>query len=156
MDGPRDARTIADWSELGVTRTRGRVFTDKYAREVAFLFTPGGGMGPAFLVLENFMVFKRYNPSDLYALFVGHLADRIAGGGNFAGKWRDIRQLRTKAIVETQRILKADGFAISKADGKIGANTRSQIGHYQIKHGLAIDCWPSRRLLGFMQGQTGR
>ena len=40
--------------------------------------------GPAFLALENFLVIKRYNMSDLYALFVGNLGDRIAGGGDFA------------------------------------------------------------------------
>ena len=39
-------------------------------------------------MLKNFYVIKRYNNSDFYALAVGHLADRIAGGGEFARtKW---------------------------------------------------------------------
>ena len=50
----------------------------------AFVLTPAGAYGPAFLALENFLVIKRYNMSDLYALFVGNLGDRIAGGGSFA------------------------------------------------------------------------
>ncbi len=154
MDGPRDARTIAEWSDLGVVRTRRRRFPERYRDVVAFLFTPGGGDGPAFLVLENFMVFKRYNPSDLYALFVGHLADRIAGGTTFATPWRDIRQLRTSAIKQIQSHLKTAGLAISKIDGKIGANTRSQIGRYQQRNGLKVDCWPSEKLLRFMQRKT--
>ena len=45
MDGPHDARTIAEWTTLGVRRTRRRTFPSGYAEEVAFLFTPGGGMG---------------------------------------------------------------------------------------------------------------
>ena len=154
MDGPRDARTVRKWAAMGVVRTRGRKFPDGYLDDVAFLFTPGGGMGPAFLVLENFMVFKRYNPSDLYALFVGHLADRIAGGGDFARGWRDIRQLRTSAIAEIQGNLKAGGYAISKVDGKIGANTRSQIGRYQQNNNLKVDCWPSAQLVGYMRRQA--
>ena len=152
MDGPRDARTIRDWQKLGVSRTGSRQFPKRYSDEVAFLFTPGGGLGPAFLVLENFMVFKRYNPSDLYALFVGHLADRILGGGDFVSDWSSIRQLPTAEIESIQSHLKAEGFNISKVDGKVGANTRSQIGRYQRRHGLKIDCWPSARLLQHMRG----
>lgn len=152
MDGPRDARTIRDWQALGLARTGDRAFPVSYLDEVAFLFTPGGGQGPAFLVLENFMVFKRYNPSDLYALFVGHLADRILGGGDFRGRWNNIRQLPTSEIKAIQAHLKSAGLNISKVDGKIGANTRSQIGAYQQRHKLRIDCWPSTKLLRHMQG----
>ena len=70
MDGPAGARKIGEWAKLGVRRVAKREFPKSYLKEEAFLLTPGGGHGPAFLVLENFMVFKRYNPSDLYALFV--------------------------------------------------------------------------------------
>ena len=152
MDGPRDARTIRDWQQLGLARTGKRTFPKRYLDEVAFLFTPGGGLGPAFLVLENFMVFKRYNPSDLYALFVGHLADRILGGGGFGGNWNNIRQLPTVEIKAIQAHLKSAGLNISKVDGKIGANTRSQIGRYQQQNGLKVDCWPSTGLLRQMRG----
>ena len=152
MDGPRDARSIREWQKLGVSRAGSRQFPERYRDEIAFLFTPGGGLGPAFLVLENFMVFKRYNPSDLYALFVGHLADRILGGGDFVSDWSNIRQLPTAEIESIQSHLKTEGFNISKVDGKIGANTRSQIGRYQRQHGLKVDCWPSARLLEHMRG----
>lgn len=151
MDGPRGARTIAAWAKLGVRRTAGRRFPDAYKAVEAFLFTPGGGLGPAFLVMENFMVFKRYNPSDLYALFVGHLADRIAGGSDFKRGWGKIRQLPARRIAAIQDHLKRGGYAISKVDGKIGANTRSQIGTYQVDHKLAVDCWPTARLLAHMR-----
>lgn len=150
LDGPAGARSIKAWADLGVRRVRDRAFPPKYRPEVAFLFTPGGGHGPAFVVLENFMVFKRYNPSDLYALFVGNLADRIAGGGDFAAGWGDIRQLPTKRIAAIQAHLKGAGFAISKVDGKIGANTRSQIGAYEVSRKLQVGCWPTQALLDHM------
>src|SRR5258705_5452381 len=49
----------------------------------ASLVLPAGTYGPGFLVLENFQVLRRYNSSDLYAIFVGHLADLIAGSPAF-------------------------------------------------------------------------
>ena len=45
-----------------------------------FLLMPAGRNGPAFIVTPNFYVLKEYNESDLYALFIGHGADRIAHG----------------------------------------------------------------------------
>ena len=36
--------------------------------------------GPRFAVTANFRAIKRYNNSDAYAMGVGHLSDRIAGG----------------------------------------------------------------------------
>jgi Membrane-bound lytic murein transglycosylase B len=46
----------------------------------AWLLLPAGAYGPGFLALENFQALRQYNASDLYVLFVGNLADRIAGG----------------------------------------------------------------------------
>ena len=43
----------------------------------ASLLQPEGIYGPAFLTTKNYFVIKEYNFSDLYVLFVGHLADRI-------------------------------------------------------------------------------
>jgi hypothetical protein len=113
----------------------------------AFILTPGGAQGPAFLALENFMVIKRYNMSDLYALFVGDLADRIGGAGTFEVAWGAVRQLSSRSIEEIQERLQAHGFAISKVDGKAGMNTRALIGDYQSASRLKVDCWPSEALL---------
>ena len=113
-------------------------------------------MGPKFLVTENFMVFKRYNMSDLYALYVGHLMDRIAGGGPFIAGWDRMTQLPTRQIAAIQQILKDEGYAIAKIDGFIGPNTRSQIGTWQLRNGLTVDCWPSADLLAAMRTATRR
>lgn len=95
---------------------------------------------------------RAYNTSDLYALFVGHLADRIAGGGDFRSPWAPIRQLEPAGILEVQTRLHQTGYEIAKLDGRIGSETRLKIGLYQRKAGLGVDCWPSAALLASMRG----
>ena len=146
-EGPANQRPIADWMKQGVTRADGQPFPRERLGQTAYLMSPGGTFGPQFLVTDNFKVLRAYNTSDLYALFVGHLSDRIAGGGDFRTPWAQIKQLAPKDIEEAQRRLKERGYAMDKIDGKIGSNTRWQIGLYQRQAGLPVDCWPTERLL---------
>ena len=146
-EGPANQRPIADWMKQGVTRADGQPFPRDRLHQTAYLMSPGGTFGPQFLVTDNFKVLRAYNTSDLYALFVGHLSDRIAGGGDFRTPWAQIKQLAPKDIEEAQRRLKERGYAMDKIDGKIGSNTRWQIGLYQRQAGLPVDCWPTERLL---------
>ena len=53
----------------------------------AALYLPAGRNGPAFLVLNNFRSILRYNNAATYALAVGHLSDRLRGGGAFIKSW---------------------------------------------------------------------
>lgn len=154
-DGPLRSHPVRYWVERGVQRADGRAFSPASMEHTTFMFSPGGGMGPQFLATENFLVFKRYNMSDLYALFVGHLSDRIVGGASFIKSWGEITQLPSAQIEAVQTILKAEGFAIEKIDGRIGPNTRSQIGTYQLRAKLAVDCWPSMGLLREMRARSG-
>ncbi len=146
-EGPANQRPIADWMKQGVVRADGQAFPSEHVSQTAYLMSPGGAFGPQFLVTDNFKVLRAYNTSDLYALFVGHLSDRIAGGGDFRTPWAQIKQLAPKDIEEAQRRLKERGYAMDKIDGKIGSNTRWQIGLYQRQAGLPVDCWPTERLL---------
>jgi lytic murein transglycosylase len=155
MEGLPNARAVRDWAKLGVARTRGLAFPAEALDAQAFILTPGGAHGPAFLALENFMVIKRYNMSDLYALFVGNLADRIAGGGDFDAPWGRVRQLSARGIEEIQQRLQARGFPIAKVDGKAGMNTRAQIGAYQQAGKLKVDCWPSQSVLAHLRKAPG-
>jgi lytic murein transglycosylase len=155
LEGPPNARTVGDWGKLGVVRANGLAFPDHVLDAQAFILMPGGAHGPAFLALENFMVVKRYNMSDLYALFVGDLSDRIAGAGTFETPWGDVRQLSARGIEELQTRLQAQGYAIAKIDGKAGMNTRALVGAYQKANGLKIDCWPSEALLVHMRSAEG-
>ena len=64
---------------MGIERPGGKPFPRPDER--AFLLIPAGVQGPGFLMLTNFRVIMRYNPAEAYALAIGHLADRLRGGG---------------------------------------------------------------------------
>jgi lytic murein transglycosylase len=154
-EGPDNARPIAEWMRLGVTRADGKPFEAPHHGASAYLMSPGGTYGPQFLVTENFKVLRAYNTSDLYAVFVGHLSDRIAGRGDFRTPWAEIRQLDNAGILEIQTKLQQDGYPIAKLDGRIGSETRLKIGLYQRAKGLTVDCWPSAELLAAMRRPKG-
>ena len=80
--------------------------------------------------------------SDLYALFVGHLADRIAGGGDFETPWGAVRQRRERHRGDPGAA-EGPGYEVEKIDGKVGMNTRALIGAYQRTNKLKVDCWPT-------------
>lgn len=142
----RRTRTLAEWSRLGIRRTAGREFPRP--DDPAELFYPAGAKGPAFLLLRNFDVIKRYNNADAYALAVGHLADRIIGGGGFEQDWpRDARPLTRAQARELQSLLTRAGFSTGGVDGQIGPNTRSAIRAYQRSRGAVPDGFASTELL---------
>jgi lytic murein transglycosylase len=146
-EGPSYARPARDWLAMGVTLLGNRQIAAKHLADEAFILAPGGAFGPMFLVFENFMVLKRYNFADLYAVFVGTLSDRIAGGGDFQTRWTTPKLLANREIEEVQQYLKTRGLPIEKVDGKAGMNTRTLIGRYQEANRLPIDCWASATVL---------
>ncbi|HWV52458.1 lytic murein transglycosylase [Pseudorhodoplanes sp.] len=142
---PDTKLTVAEWIKRGYTPLTHKPTRDEL-NEQASLFLPAGLNGPAFLTLNNFYVFKGYNFADLYALFVGNLSDRIAGGGGFATPWGKIEQARSDHIETIQRHLTEAGFYRDKIDGKAGMKTRAALGAWQKANGAPLDCWPSRAL----------
>lgn len=104
--------------------------------------------GPRFNTTSNFRVIKRYNPSDAYALGVGHLADRIGGGGPLRGTFPpDANGLTRADRIRLQERLTAAGFDTQGSDGVIGANTEAAIRAYQASRGLPVTGTPSQELL---------
>lgn len=156
LEGPPDARPISEWVAMGYTPAKKKAFSPAELKQVAYLMMPAGAYGPAFLAPENFKVIRLYNTSDLYALFVGHLSDRIRGGGDFATPWKSFQQPKTQTVHDLQVRLSGLGYPMDKVDGKIGSNTRKQIGLYQKANGLTIDCWPSDTVLAHANSQAGR
>lgn len=154
LEGPGNERPLAEWVKLGVTRANRAAFPQGLLALPAYLMSPGGALGPSFLVFENYKVIRRYNMSDLYATFVGHLSDRIAGGGDFSKPWRGIKQLTEREVAEIQQKLTDLGFAVDKVDGKIGSNTRLNIGLFQRAQKMPVDCWPSEPVLRQARGPT--
>jgi membrane-bound lytic murein transglycosylase B len=73
----RDKRkTIASWSALGVKYREGGIHLTA-PDLTASLVQPDGPGGRSFLAYENFRVILKWNRSDLFAIAVGTLADRI-------------------------------------------------------------------------------
>jgi len=109
--------------------------------------------GPRIAVFRNFNVIKRYNNSDSYAIGVGHLSDRIAGGAPFQASFGpDATGLTLEDRKELQRRLTAAGYDTQGADGVIGNNTKSAISAYQRANGLAATGEPSVALLRGLGG----
>lgn len=156
LEGPPDTRPIADWVKMGFKKASGRPFTKAELASDAYLMMPAGAYGPAFLAAQNFRVIRLYNTSDLYALFVGNLGDRIRGGGDFVTPWASFAQPRTHTVAGIQARLQQLGYPMDKIDGKIGSNTRKQIGLYEKANGLSIDCWPSERVLAHAESQAAK
>lgn len=144
IGGPDTDRTIADWAKSGVTRVAGRAFPAHELKGKGFLLFPGGRTGPAFVTTPNFYVLKKYNESDVYALYVGHLADRIRGAGPFKTKWQSLPTLRRDEVKKMQERLIAKGYDVGGADGLIGYKSRTAIGKWQESVGRNATCWPTR------------
>lgn len=137
---------LSQWQALGIQRVSGKPFPRP--NDVGRFYMPAGAGGPAFLLLPNFDVIKRYNNSDSYALAVGHLADRIIGGGSFATPWPAGDYALTKAQkAELQTLLGRAGFDVGSPDGVVGPKTRAAALAYQTRMGLPADGYISGRLL---------
>jgi lytic murein transglycosylase len=148
---PGHKMPLADWLKRGFALAHGRKPRSHILSEPASLLQPAGIYGPAFLIFHNYFALKEYNFSDLYVLFVGHLADRIAGEPPFEMPWEKVVQLKTADLERMQRLLTARGFYQDKIDGKAGMKTRLALGAFQKANGLKLDCWPSADVLGRMQ-----
>jgi membrane-bound lytic murein transglycosylase B len=125
--------TPARWAELGVFQMNGQRIPNKGK---AAILLPAGADGPAFAVYKNFFVIKRYNNANSYAMAVGHLADKINGGGEFKREWpRGPGALKLAEKTEVQELLLKAGYDIGDADGIIGPKTIDALSDMQIKAG---------------------
>ena len=114
--------------------------------------TPDAG-GPSFRTGPNFRVIKRYNNSDSYALGVGYLADRIAGGGPLRTAFGPDRNgLTIDGRRRLQERLTAAGFDTGGTDGVIGPQSQAAIAAYQRSVGLEATGVPSAGLLSRLGG----
>ena len=147
--GPDKARPIAEWVKLGVTRVKDRAFPEDRLGDPAFLVLPAGLKGPAFLATNNFSVLKLYNNSDVYAIFVGHVADMIAANAPtaFVGEWLPVERLPRDRIQRFQEALAGKGHDVGKVDGLAGFKTRRSIGLEEQTLGLPLTCYPSKAVV---------
>jgi lytic murein transglycosylase len=147
---------IGEWLRRGLVPAYERKLGRDELAETASLLLPEGTYGPAFLTPKNYYVIKDYNFSDLYVLFVGHLADRIGDPRPFETPWSKSTQLRSADVEAMQRRLTELGLYRDKIDGKAGMLTRAALGAYQKANALKVDCWPTAAVLDHMRTGTAR
>ena len=112
------------------------------------ILLPAGARGPAFLIGPNFRALLRYNNSTSYALAVGLLAQRLAGGGATLAPWpRDLQALTRTQLQALQTALNVLGFDTGTPDGRVGPATRHGVRLYQLSRGLPADGYPTGDLL---------
>ena len=136
---------------MGVRRADGRDLP--VADFDASLVLPAGADGPAFLVYQNYRTILVWNRSILYALAVGHLADRLIGAPPFVAKKPSNDKALSRADMKNiQRLLGEKGFDAGTPDGIAGSMTRRAIKAYQQSNGMAADGHPDSRLLDHLRG----
>ena len=150
---PEITRPIGEWLRAGFAPARGAQLSAKDQAQPASLLQPEGSYGPAFLTTKNYFVIKEYNFSDLYVLFVGHLADRILSPQKFETPWSATQQMRTVDVETMQTHLTRIGLYKDKIDGKAGMLTRAALGAFQKQARLTVDCWPNAESLRAMTGK---
>ena len=146
LSGLDKRKPLAEWQALGVRKMGGGSLP---AVDIdASLILPAGADGPAFLVYQNYRTILVWNRSILYAIAVGHLADRLAGLGPLQTPQPETETpLARRDIQEIQQRLTALGFDTKGADGVAGPNTRRAIKAFQKNASLPADGFPDAGLL---------
>ncbi len=152
LAGDRVQKPAAEWQGLGVSVAGGGDLPEAGPSRVLL---PAGALGAAFLICPNFHVIEHYNRADAYVLAVGHLGDRIMGGGPILTPWpRDLRALTRDECVALQNRLTQAGFDTGRADGRIGPRTQSALRAFQTASGLVPDGFASLAILRRLGGQA--
>ena len=146
-------RTYRKWRELGVARADGTAFV-RPGDEVR-LWLPERG-GPAFLIGQNYLAFRSYNPSDSYTLALLHLGDLIRGLPDFQQQFPGgERRLTLAELKEIQTRLTAMGLDTQGADGRVGSDTMKAVRAFQQKVGITpADGYPGLQVLARLR-QSG-
>jgi membrane-bound lytic murein transglycosylase B len=146
-------KPVYEWKRSGVRSIDGTDLADSDMK--ASLLLPAGARGPAFLVYRNFRAILRWNNSVLYALAVGHLSDRLAGGGPLLSPRPAVEVPLTRYdVVEMQSMLTALGFEPGEPDGILGDKTRRAIRMFQKSVALPADGYPDPALLEQLRGRS--
>ena len=144
--------TLREWERHGLRRVGGKAFPRPNDR--AFLLVPAGAQGPGFLMLQNFRAIMKYNPAEAYAMAIGHLADRLRGGGSFIQPWpRHERVLGRAERYELQQLLVQRGFDAGAPDGRLGGRTRTALRAFQSSIGHVPDGFASATILERLRGR---
>ena len=154
LTGFSHQRSLSDWAKQGITLPNGSPLPQVDMQ--AAVIVPSGHNGPAFLAYQNFRVIMGWNRSESYAIAVGRLADRIAGGGELSQAPVPAPRLNREQVTQAQRTLNEQGFDAGEEDGLMGPGTRKAIARYQQANGMVADGFPDRQVLtrlGVLSGE---
>jgi membrane-bound lytic murein transglycosylase B len=149
--GLKIRKSLSQWQALGVRAIGGGRLPNGDAE--ASVILPAGYSGPAFLIYKNYRTILTWNRSILYAIAVGHLADRLVGAGPLKTK-RPANEVALSRVdvKDMQRLLAALGYDAGGSDGVIGPMTRTAIKAFQHKSLLPADGYPTMGLLERLRG----
>ncbi|MCX5571743.1 lytic murein transglycosylase [Kaistia nematophila] len=147
LEGPEQGKPLSAWQAMGVRPVGGGKLAGRTPDRIGHLLMPAGRHGPAFIVSQNFYVLKSYNESDLYALFIGHLGDRLRGAGPIANAWGDVGGFTRSDVRAMQERLEKRGVDVGTADGLVGFKTRIAIGAWEEANGRRATCFPDAGML---------
>lgn len=152
--GLETRRHIHDWRAIGLRRADGR---DLPRADIeGSVLVPAGASGPAFLVYGNYRVILRWNRSHLYAIAVGHLADRLVGLPPLAApRPPDDQRLSRDQVMALQAGLNRLGYDAGPVDGILGSGTRAALRDWQRANGLPPDGFPTPALADRLGGEGG-
>ena len=145
LTGFAHQRSLSDWAKLGVRMPNGQPLPQ--ADMEAALVVPSGHNGPAFLAYQNFRVIMGWNRSESYAIAVGRLADRIAGGGALHQAPVPAPKLNREQVTRLQQTLNEQGHDAGAEDGLLGPGTRQALARYQQANGMVADGFPDQEVL---------
>ncbi len=147
---PSVRQSASQWAAEGVSAAAGGALPELGD---AYVLLPAGARGPALLVGPNFRALLRYNNATSYALGVGLLAQRIAGGPGVIAEWpRDLQPLGRSDMLALQQALAARGFDPGTPDGLLGPATRGAIRAWQRSSGQPADGYPTQQMLQQLRG----
>ncbi len=155
LSGKNILKPLSEWQKIGVRKIGGQ---DLPAVDIeGAVIVPAGARGPAFMVYGNFHATLAWNNSLLYAIAVGHLADRIAGKGPLQTP-RPAREtpMPTRDIAELQDLLGQLGYDVGTADGIAGSQTRAALKAFQRSQSLPTDGFPTPELLRRLRRAQGQ
>lgn len=152
---PETWKSMREWASLGVTSASGYALPQ--SDQPAALIQPAGHSGPAFLVHHNYGRILQWNRSIFYAVAVGHLADRIAGGPALDAQAPEQDQrLTNDQVRELQSLLMNLGYDAGGVDGRLGPQTRSAIRDFQRSRSLPQDAFADPNLLAQLRSAARR
>jgi len=146
LTGMEIHKTLRQWNEMGVRRNDGRKLP--HIDIDASLLMPAGYKGPAFLVYKNYRTILIWNRSHLYALAIGHLADRLIGIGPLKKQPSTADVPLSRANIKAlQAALNNLGLNAGVPDGVLGPKTRAAVRAYQKTAGLPPDGYATMKLV---------